>query len=75
MTHDPGPVTIGNLRRNGKVLEIGSINCDWHNYFDPHALASYQRKQFLTDPTAFSHLLARHGLELSLPLSLAPHPH
>ena len=39
MTHDPGPVTIGDLRRDGKALEVGCLNCDRHGYFDPHALA------------------------------------
>ena len=28
--HEPGPVTIGDLRRSGKALEIGCMNCDRH---------------------------------------------
>ena len=39
MMHEPGPVTIGDLRRSGKALEIGCMNCDRHGYFDPRALA------------------------------------
>ena len=34
-----GPVTIGDLRRDGKALEIGCMNCDRHGYFDLHTLA------------------------------------
>jgi len=39
MPHDPGPVTIGDLRRDGKALEIGCMNCDRHGYFAPRTLA------------------------------------
>ena len=28
--HEPGPVTIGDLRRGAKALEIGCMNCDRH---------------------------------------------
>ena len=28
MLDDPDPITIGDLRRNGKALEIGCMNCD-----------------------------------------------
>jgi len=31
--------TIGDLRRDGKALEIGCINCARQGYFNPHALA------------------------------------
>ena len=34
-----GPVTIGDLRRGGKALEIGCMNCDRYGYIDPHTLA------------------------------------
>ena len=34
-----GPVTIGDLRRDGRALEIGCMNCSRHGYFDPHAFA------------------------------------
>ena len=32
------PVTIGDLRRDGRALEIGCQNCDRHEYVDPHTL-------------------------------------
>jgi hypothetical protein len=36
--YDPGPVTMGDLRRNGKALEIGCMNCNRHEYVDPHSI-------------------------------------
>ena len=33
---EPGPVTIGDLRRSGKALEIGRMNGNRNGYFDPH---------------------------------------
>ena len=30
--YEPGPVTIGDLRREGKALEIGFLNCNRHEY-------------------------------------------
>ena len=37
-SYDPGPVTIGDLRRDGKALEIGCMNCNRHEYFDAHVI-------------------------------------
>jgi len=37
--YNPGPVTIGDLRRDGKALEIGCMNCNRHGYFDANTLA------------------------------------
>ena len=30
-----GPVTIGDLKRDGKLLEIGCLGCGRHLYVDP----------------------------------------
>ena len=31
----PGPVTVGDLKRAGKLLEIGCLGCGRHLYVDP----------------------------------------
>ena len=36
--YDPGPVTMGDLRRDGKALEIGCLNCDRHEYVDANSI-------------------------------------
>jgi len=37
--YDPRPVTIGDLRRQGKALEIGCLNCNRHEYVDASSIA------------------------------------
>ena len=39
MAYTLDPVTVGDLRRDSKALEIGCMNCDRYGYFDPHTLA------------------------------------
>lgn len=36
--YEPGPVTIGDLRREGKALEIGCLNCDRDEYVDANSI-------------------------------------
>ena len=33
-----GPVTVGDLRRNGELLEIGCMACNPHLYVDPASI-------------------------------------
>lgn len=37
-SYNPGPVTVGDLRRDGKALEIGCLNCSRHEYVDPNSI-------------------------------------
>lgn len=34
-----GPVTIADLKRDGKLLEIGCMGCNRHVYIDPASIA------------------------------------
>ena len=35
---ETGPVNISDLRRNGKALEVGCLNCNRHEYVDPNGI-------------------------------------
>jgi hypothetical protein len=38
MIYDPGPVTVGMLRRKRELLEVGCTACNHHAYLDPEQL-------------------------------------
>jgi hypothetical protein len=40
-----GPVTIGDLKREGRLLEIGCMACNRHLYVDPAGAIPYVSRE------------------------------